>query len=480
MGKREVKNRRLDLLPCFLRLKHMSELCVFRHCNRQWGGRAPCEANPTYMVKGTKCNGEITYKYSTKVYSVSMLTMHEKLLAITKEDAELMGFTNGNHPVDMILQVIPVLPNNCKAPFYDGAYLRHSHIANQYKELVKLVGSNCHNKVYQTLCSMICKSPSNAIDSSDQATAMDQLQGKGAVVRGNSLGKTGNQHMRSVSGPDSAMRFGKVRFPRENIMLATKLMVVTPRNLDVALHLCKHNMILHYVTHGSSIRRAVHPDYRPSIGDTVHRKLCNKDIDILNRQPTLHKGSVLAVEVVIGYQLTVGLHMTYTIALNADFDGDENNIFNLHCLQAEADARILQAPKYNFISVSGQAPMYGLIINGVTAAYLMSKYNDSVSVSTMDMLVSLLDVAREYRWGKLKLKMRRMGLNPYTTRGVLSVMYPEDFYYDRRGVQIVEGVHVTGTLNRSLVGNKSNSLHHEIYLKYGPDRAALFLTESTG
>lgn len=347
---------------------------------------------------------------------------------------------HGSHPVDLIVKVVPVLPSNCKAPYSDGRYIRRMHITSQLKELVKNVNSGNDRKINSTITSIISKSPANSTESSDQATALDQLQGKGALLRGNALGKPGNQHMRSVSGPESVIRFGEMRFPRENCMLVTKCMLVTERNRAVANRLCQHNMLTHYVKPNTTVRIRVHQGYSPQVGDTVHRILLNKDVMLLNRQPTLHKGSVQAVEVVMGTQLTIstqltiGLHMAYTTPMNADFDRDENNCYNLHSIESEADARLLQAPNHNFISVSSQAPMYGLVINEVTAAYLMSRNNSPISPERMQKLVGLLDCEGELRWERIQKKMRAMRLNPMTTRGALSMMYPEGMYYSRKGV----------------------------------------------
>jgi DNA-directed RNA polymerase beta' subunit len=275
----------------------------------------------------------------------------------------------------MIMSVMPVIPNNCRMPYYDGWYLRHTHISNQLKEIMKLANENQLSKIYQTVASMICKSPANAVENADKATAMDQLQGKQGLIRANALGKPGNQHMRTVSGPDSTIRFGEVRFPRMNTMLLTKTMTVTKRNLALVKTMAKKDMLRHYILPDDNVRRVVHKGYIPAVNHTVHRTMVNGDTLLLNRQPTLHKGSVLGVDIVICSQLTTGLHMSYTPPMNADFDGDENNSFNLHDLLTISEARILKAPKYNFMAVLGQSPMYGLVINGVTAAYLMSKYN---------------------------------------------------------------------------------------------------------
>lgn len=123
--------------------------------------------------------------------------------------------------------------------------------------------------------------------------------------------------------------------------------------------------------------------------------------------------------------------------------------------------------------------MYGLVINGVTSAYLMSKTNQKVSKRFMRVLIGLLDTDGEERWSRVRQKMKAMGLDPDTTRGVLSTLYPEDLFYSRNCIEIIHGIHVKGNLTKASVGNKSHSILYEIFLKYGPDRAALFLTEAT-
>lgn len=58
----------------------------------------------------------------------------------------------------------------------------------------------------------------------------------------------------------------------------------------------------------------------------VHRHLCNGDILLLNRQPTLHKPSIMAHTArILKGEKTLRLHYANCKAYNADFDGDEMN-----------------------------------------------------------------------------------------------------------------------------------------------------------
>lgn len=58
----------------------------------------------------------------------------------------------------------------------------------------------------------------------------------------------------------------------------------------------------------------------------VHRHLCDGDVLLLNRQPTLHRPSIMAhIARILKGEKTLRLHYANCKAYNADFDGDEMN-----------------------------------------------------------------------------------------------------------------------------------------------------------
>jgi DNA-directed RNA polymerase beta' subunit len=69
------------------------------------------------------------------------------------------------------------------------------------------------------------------------------------------------------------------------------------------------------------------PSFQLELGDVVERQLKNGDRVILNRQPTLHKGSMLCPKIRILKGRTLRLPISICSAYNADFDGDRS------CLQ---------------------------------------------------------------------------------------------------------------------------------------------------
>ncbi|EJW03320.1 hypothetical protein EDEG_02328 [Edhazardia aedis USNM 41457] len=94
----------------------------------------------------------------------------------------------------------------------------------------------------------------------------------------------------------------------------------------------------------------------------VHRHIEDKDIVLLNRQPTLHKPSIMAhVVKVLRGEKTIRMHYANCNSYNADFDGDEMNI---HCLQnhlARAEAYMVMSNDHNYVSNTNGNPVRGLV-----------------------------------------------------------------------------------------------------------------------
>jgi DNA-directed RNA polymerase beta' subunit len=214
----------------------------------------------------------------------------------------------------------------------------------------------------------------------------ERISGKEGLIRWNLMGKRVNQSGRTVIGPDPTVRTDELVVPDK---IAKNLSVperVTPENLQYLLSLVNNNLV-NYVLRpdnkkedGKMIRfhvakalekkgtqllyndlvkrNGVEVDpfrtknfllqkgdiiirdgneitdvelptkkfFQLKIGDVVERQLRNGDIVILNRQPTLHKASMLAKRVIIRPYKTFRFALASTKTFNADFDGDYNSI----------------------------------------------------------------------------------------------------------------------------------------------------------
>ena len=112
------------------------------------------------------------------------------------------------------------------------------------------------------------------------------------------------------------------------------------------------------------------------IGDIVHRFLIDGDMVLLNRQPTLHKGSMMAKKVrIFDSGKTFRLSLESTKSFNADFDGDEMNIHVPQSYSTRVEMKEIAASKHNLISDQGSSPNIAIVQDSLSSAYLMTTLN---------------------------------------------------------------------------------------------------------
>jgi len=84
-------------------------------------------------------------------------------------------------------------------------------------------------------------------------------------------------------------------------------------------------------------------DQHLEIGYTVERHLQDNDYVIFNRQPSLHKMSMMGHRIKVLEQLTFRLNLSVTTPYNADFDGDEMNMHVPQSLETKAEIKEIMA-----------------------------------------------------------------------------------------------------------------------------------------
>ena len=94
----------------------------------------------------------------------------------------------------------------------------------------------------------------------------------------------------------------------------------------------------------------------------VHRHLSNGDVLLVNRQPTLHKPSMMAhIAKVLPKEQTIRMHYANCNTYNADFDGDEMNLHLPQSYQAASEAYKLMATHKQYVVPTSGKPIRGLI-----------------------------------------------------------------------------------------------------------------------
>jgi DNA-directed RNA polymerase I subunit RPA1 len=94
----------------------------------------------------------------------------------------------------------------------------------------------------------------------------------------------------------------------------------------------------------------------------VYRHLRTGDPLLVNRQPTLHRPSIMAhMARVLPKEQTIRMHYANCSGYNADFDGDEMNLHLPQSYQAVSEAYKLMATHKQYCVPTSGKPLRGLI-----------------------------------------------------------------------------------------------------------------------
>ncbi|CAG8800417.1 8820_t:CDS:2, partial [Racocetra persica] len=111
----------------------------------------------------------------------------------------------------------------------------------------------------------------------------------------------------------------------------------------------------------------------PYINKKIYRHLQDGDMLLINRQPTLHKPSIMAHRArVLKGEMTIRMHYANCKAYNADFDGDEMNMHFPQNEIARAEAFLIGSTSRQYLGPTSGSPLRGLIQDHVVAGVWMT------------------------------------------------------------------------------------------------------------
>jgi len=326
-----------------------------RHQHQEQGVKS-CSKNPVYLPTRSKETKRIIYyqpaiggkgskrgKPSSKDERERTVEEIEAIFdSISQEDAELLGFENGSHPRRMILKSYPVIPPVTRPPSIREGEIFQDQLTLYYIDIVKknnaIGDAGLDEKKRLEAVSNLISAIERLIDNSDAkntssnrkevASIKTLIQGKKAIIRGALMGKSVNFAGRTVASPDPSLKFGQIRIPYAWAPFLTKSVTITNYNKAAMTKLLKMDppRITAIIPVDGPVKgmrqqmtRKLAETLDLHIGDVVERWLQNGDRVIANRQPTLHKQSMMSYEVVLGAPLTVGMHLSATTPHNLDF-----------------------------------------------------------------------------------------------------------------------------------------------------------------
>ena len=220
------------------------------------------------------------------------------------------------------------------------------------------------------------------------------------------------------------------------------------------------------------------------VGYLVERHLYNGDIVMFNRQPSLHKMSIMAHYVRVLPGKTFRLHPSVCPPYNADFDGDEMNLHVPQSEEARAEATLLMRVQEQLISPRYGGPIIGGLRDFITGAYLLTK--DETRLTTDEF--ANLAMLGGYKGTLPSPAIKENKKNFYTGKQVFSLFLPKDFNYvitskwskgtkgPVKDVVIKNGELIKGIIDKSSIGaEEPESVLHRIAKDYGNEQAKNFL-----
>ncbi len=313
-------------------------------------------------------------------------------------------------------------------------------------------------------------------------TLAERIKSKEGRIRHNLAGKRTNFCARTVVSPDPFLRINEVGIP---MVIATKLTVpemVTPWNIAHLKKFVENGASKYpgcnYVVRPDGRRKKLTDDTKEAVleelqpGYLVERHLMDGDIVLFNRQPSLHRMSMMCHKARVLPDKTFRINPTVCAPYNADFDGDEMNLHVPQTEEAKAEAELLMDVKTQIVS-----PRYGLSIIGclqdsITGIYLLTQEGFMLQrekAASLLMNIGVLDLSR--------LPQKKF----VSGREVFSVLLPEDFEFigaskTNAPVRISKGSLAEGVIDEANLGGEGAGLMlRALHYSYGPDIATEIL-----
>ena len=286
----------------------------------------------------------------------------------------------------------------------------------------------------------------------------DRLRGKRGRLRGNTMGKRCNFTARTVVTGDARLGLREVGVPKSIADNVTKRVKVSKLNQGYLMDLLKEGKVK-TVYRGDrmfDLSKKKGQTYL-YVGDSVDRSLQDGDFVLFNRQPSLHKMSIMAHRVRILPYSTFRLNLSATTPYNADFDGDEMNLHGLQSLECEAEMASIMAIEHNFITPSSHRPVMSIVQDTLLALYEISHpdyYFDFESMIQWHFAAGIE--------GQPPTERRK-----YSGLEVLSFSLPKDLNYTKKDFVVEQGKIISGRITKGIMGRSDGSLVHCIVLDYG-------------
>lgn len=458
---------------------------------------------------------EETGEKSNKKQILSTDDVLRILRRISNKDAEILGFSNKyNRPEWMICTIMPVPPPSVRPSVKtDNGMRQEDDLTSKLSTIIKVnnnlktrIEKNSSSDQIDMLAMLLQYEVATMIDNtipgipqSQQRTGRpirsltERLKSKEGRIRGNLMGKRVDFSARSVITPDPNISIDELGVPIKIAMNLTFPEIVNKYNKEEMYKLVRNGPDIYP---GAKFIRKYHDGVtkrlksmdRDSIiledGDVVDRHLKDGDVVLFNRQPSLHRMSMMGHRIrVMPYQ-TFRLNVCVTPSFNADFDGDEMNMHVPQSLITSEELYQLASVPTQIISPRECKPIVSIVQDIVSGLYRMTQNSVYIDEKQLWNLVA----SNPNFCGKLpEPSVKKANYNMWSGKQLFSTILPqnvntntktddydEEFTYEENKklgnvVSITNGIMETGVISKDIYQSRTKGIIHQVYNEYGPE-----------
>jgi len=492
-----------------------------------------CGAKKKKIVieKPTTFYEEEEAKGSRRITPIEIL---ERLTKMTDSDLRILGVSPENARLEWIIFTVLPIPPVCARPSItlDSGIRSEDDLTHKLVDVIRInqrlrenIDAGAPHLIVEDLWELLQYHITTYFDNqvsgipparhrSGRAlrTLTQRLKGKEGRFRSNLSGKRVDFSARSVISPNPFISINDVGVPIEiakiltiptnindwNIEEMKQLVLNGPFNHPGANYIIRSDrrrIDLRYVKNRKIISEMLAPGY------TVERHLANGDLVLFNRQPSLHRMSIMAHEVKIMDGRTFRLNLTVCPPYNADFDGDEMNLHVPQSEEARTEAELLLKVQNHILSPRFGGPILGGIQDFISSVFQFTSLNSLYNRKDAFKLLYLGDVfTTKPDFSLDNIVPVKTDPEPYYSgKQIFSTLFPDDLNIkvkskfckkcdvckeegceDDAYVVIKNGLLITGTIDENSFGAmQPNSILQRIIKDHGNARGRQFLDSST-
>jgi DNA-directed RNA polymerase II subunit RPB1 len=460
--------------------------------------------------------------FETETGEKNKMTMHltpeiilKMFKRISNDDVNFMGFSPiWSRPDWMICSVLPVPPPSVRPSVKHDAQQRseddlthiYSNIIKTNKDLQEKIVNNASPNVVEGLTRLLQYFIAMIVNNKTKGAAplaqrsgrpyqciMGRLNAKNGRIRGNLMGKRVDFSARSVITGDPNLSIAQLGVPMKIAKNITKPVVVNDRNRDYLMKLVRNGPEIYPGAkilerkngENISLRYVDRESIRLNNGDIVHRHLIDGDAVLFNRQPSLHRMSMMChIAKIMKQGDTFRMNVGDTKPYNADFDGDEMNMHMPQNVLAETELRHLAAIPYQIVSPASNAPIIGIYQDSLLGSYRLTRPNINFTPrQAMNLLMMYSNVNTK--------AIRELGTKKITSFDVLSqILSPitlsyktklfddsENYGTSNNVLEIRNGKYIRGQLEKSVLASTTKGIIHRVFNDCGPLACVSFIDD---